>query len=381
MTRFTAARTKALLAADIALLVGAASLAFGGCSASSGSPGTSTQPGGNAGTGSSSGGSSGTVASGGNGGSSNSASGSAGAAQGGSMGSAGASAGSLSIDTSGGKVSLAFGQTYIEIDPSNGARITALRVGGATGMDVILDQSVNAGTANADNWGSVFWPSPQTWPWPPTGTNSIAAINTAAYMGSADTSSVTLTSGVATAPTVSVTKKFSADLAKEAIVIDYTMTNGGSAAVNVAPWEITRMGSGSITFYPQGTGMPMGNSSFPLPPITSGAGATWFQHTGSTTQYKLLSDGTGGWIASAIGDLILVKSFTDIPAGAAASGEAEIEIYSSQSYVEVEQQGAVTMLAPGASLNWTVRWYVRKMAAPATAGSADLVTYVQNLIK
>ncbi|HEY4106359.1 MAG TPA: hypothetical protein VGM44_20810 [Polyangiaceae bacterium] len=394
MTRFTAVRTKALLAGDWALLAGAALLAFAACSANGGSPRSSSQPGSSAGSGvtagASAGGSSGTVASGGNstqnggstsatGGSSNGASGSAGAAQGGSMGSAGA--GSVTVGQSGGKVSLAFGQTYIEVDPANGARITALRVGGATGMDVILDQSVNAGTDNADNWGSVFWPSPQTWPWPPTGTNSIAAINTSGYTGNADTSSFTLTSGVATTPTVSITKKFSADLAKEAIVIDYTMTNGGSAAVNVAPWEITRMGSGSITFYPQGTGTPMGNTSFPLPPITSGAGATWFQHTGSATQYKLLSDGTGGWIASAIGDLILVKSFSDIPAGAAASGEAEIEIYSSQKYVEVEQQGAVTMLAPGASLNWTVRWYVRKMASPATVGSADLVTYVQNLIK
>ena len=298
------------------------------------------------------------------------------------MGSAGASgAATLTVANNGGKYSLSFGQTYLEVDPANGARVTALRVGGATGMNVILDSTVNAGGPNADNWGSVFWPSPQTWPWPPTGTNSIAAINSSAYTAAMDVSSVTLTSGVATAPAVSVIKKFSADLAKEAVVIDYTVTNGGTAAVNVAPWEITRMGSGSITFYPPGDGAPKAGGTFALPPTTSMGGATWFQHTGSATQYKLLADGKEGWLASAIGDLILVKSFTDIPAAAAAPNEAEIEIYSSQSYVEVEQQGAVQMLAPGAALHWTVRWYVRKLAAPATVGSADLVTYVQNLIK
>jgi hypothetical protein len=39
------------------------------------------------------------------------------------------------------------------------------------------------------------------------------------------------------------------------------------------------------------------------------------------------------------------------------------------------------MLAPAATLNWTVRWYARKLPMPAAVGSADLVTYVQNLIK
>lgn len=296
-------------------------------------------------------------------------------------GAAGATSGTLTIESAGGKYSLSFGQTYLEIDPMNGARVIALRVGGSTGADVILDESVNAGTDNADNWGSVFWPSPQTWPWPPTDAdNSIGVINSSPYTATMDDSSVTLTSGVAAMPIVSVIKKFSADLVKEAVVIDYTVQNGGNEPVTVAPWEITRMGMGSISFYPQGDGAPKAGG-FPLPPTTSGAGATWFVHTGDATSYKLLSDGTGGWIASAIGDLILVKTFPDIAADAAAAGEAEIEIFSAQKYVEVEQQGAVQTLAPGASLRWTVRWYARKMAAPATVGSADLVTYVQNLIK
>lgn len=303
------------------------------------------------------------------------------------MGSAGAAgAATLTVANNGGKYSLSFGQTYVEIDPAMGARITALRVGGAAGMDLIASSTT---TGDLDNWGSTFWPSPQSgWTWPPTDTTtSIGAINSSPYTVAMDASSVSLTSGVAVKPAISVIKKFSADLAKEAIIIDYTITNGGTAPVNVAPWEITRVPGGGITFY--GTGMDAPRAgNFPLPAaatITTGAGATWYKHdTADLTDRKLLADGGGGWLAHAEGDLILVKSFPDVALGAAAPSEAEIEIYASKTakYVEIEQQGALTtMLAPQAALHWTVRWYVRKLAAPATVGSAELVTYVQNLIK
>jgi hypothetical protein len=292
----------------------------------------------------------------------------------------------------GGKYSLSFGSTYVEIDPAYGARVTALRVGGAAGSDLIASSAV---TGDPDNWGSTFWPSPQSsWVYPPTLTTGIGAINSQAYTVASDATSVTLTSGNATlnsagAPMLSLTKKFSADLAKEAVVIDYTLQNQTASPVAVAPWEITRVAGGGITFYAPGTGAPM-PGNFPLPPastITTAAGAVWYQHNAADpTNYKLFADGVG-WIAHAAGDLLLVKSFPDVPAGAAATGEAEIEIYASSTtkYNEVEQQGAVQTLAAkgsaGDSLHWTVRWYARKLAAPAAVGSADLVTFVQNLIK
>jgi len=276
-----------------------------------------------------------------------------------------------------GKYELTVGATYLEIDPQLGARVTALRVGGKAGQDLIANSAV---TGQDDNWGSTFWPSPQTWFWPPTDTQkSIAAINSLPYTVVSDTSSVTLTSAVSVAaPKVSVIKKFSADVAKEAIVIDYTMTNGDSAPVTVAPWEITRVAAGGITFYPPGDGVPKDGGI----KTTTSAGATWFQHDpADMTPHKFFADGKEGWLAHAAGALLLVKTFPDIPAGAAATNEAEIELYSAPKYVEVEPQGAVQTLAVGASLHWTVRWYARKLAAPAAVGSAELVAYVQNLIK
>ncbi|HEX2671925.1 MAG TPA: hypothetical protein VHM25_13675, partial [Polyangiaceae bacterium] len=280
--------------------------------------------------------------------------------------------------TDAGKYSLSMGSTYLELDPGNGARMTALRVGGPTGPNLLADSSV---TAQDDNWGSTFWPSPQNWAWPPTDAGSINAINTLPYAAVLTGDTLTLTGEVnATAPTVSVTKKFSADLTRTAIVIDYTMTNGGQAPVTVAPWEITRVASGGITFYAEAS-EPVAHDPMVLPATTVTDGVRWYQHDpGLSEPTKFFADGKG-WIAHASGDLLLIKSFPDLSPAESPTGEAEIEIFAAPKYVEVENQGAVKTLAPGESLHWTVRWYARKLATPAVVGSADLVAYVQNQIK
>ena len=281
---------------------------------------------------------------------------------------------------SAGKYQLNLGSTFLEIDPANGARITALRVGGAAGKDLLADATV---TGQADNWGSTFWPSPQTWAWPPTDAGSINAINTLPYavVMDAGANTLTLTSSVNEAvPQLQVVKKFSADAAHEAIQIDYTVTNGGSAAVTTAPWEITRVPPGGITFYPP-SGEPFYQGGPPLK-TQDVAGITWYQHDPTdTTLYKMFAVGKDGWMAHAVGDLLLVKTFPDITQSQAATNEAEIEIYAAPMYEEMENQGAVQTLATGESLHWTVRWYARKLSAPAVIGSADLVAYVLNQIK
>jgi hypothetical protein len=277
--------------------------------------------------------------------------------------------------TNGSKYSLNLGDTFLELDAANGARMTALRVGGSTGPNLLADSVT---TGQPDNWGSTFWPSPQNWAWPPTEADSINAINTLPYTPVSDASTLTLTSQLnATPPAVSVIKKFSVDPAKEAIVIDYTMTNGGTVPVSVAPWEITRVAAGGITFYADA-----GDASVALPPTTLTDGVRWYQHDPNAAAQpdKFLSDGKG-WIAHAAGDLLLIKSFPDITPAQSPTGEAEIEIYSDKKYVEVENQGAVQTLAPGEALHWTVRWYARKLGAPAVVGSAELVAYVLNQIK
>lgn len=274
----------------------------------------------------------------------------------------------------GSKYALSFGTTRLEIDASNGGRITALRV---AGRDLLAD---SAATGQEDNWGSTFWPSPQAWPWPPTDPQSIAAINSDPYEVLSCDTSLTLRSALSAAPlTLIVTKKIWADLTKEAIVIEYTMHNGGALPLTVAPWEITRVPAGGITFYEPGS--PPVSHGLPLMRTRELAGVTWYEHDPSDeTLYKLFADGRG-WIAQALGDLLLIKSFPDVSPEECADGEAEIEIYAAPNYVEVEQQGPVRTLAAGESVDWTVRWYARKLPLPVAVGNADLLSFVQNQIK
>ncbi len=383
-------RSSGVLLLAFAFGCGAGSKSDAGGAGSSGAPGSA---GGSAGGASAAGGSGSAgaplvTAGASNAGGAGNAAGNGGTGTGGGAGSAesagaGGTAGGTSTamwTMSAGKYQLNLGSTFLEIDPVNGARITALRVGGVSGQNLLADSTV---TGQADNWGSTFWPSPQTWPWPPTDANSINAINTLPFTVAMDATAntLTLTSAVnAAVPKLQVIKKFSADAAKEAIQIDYTVTNGGSAAVTTAPWEVTRVPPGGITFYPL-SGEPFYHGTPPLK-TQDVAGVTWYKHDPTDmTLYKMFADGNGGWMAHADGDLLLIKTFPDITQAQAATNEAEIEIYAAPMYEEMETQGAVQTLAMGESLHWTVRWYARKLAAPAAIGSADLVAYVQNQIK
>jgi hypothetical protein len=97
---------------------------------------------------------------------------------------------------------------------------------------------------------------------------------------------------------------------------------------------------------------------------------------------KLLGDAKG-WVAHVNADgVLLLKVFADLAAGQAAPGEAEVEIYTGSGYVEVENQGSYANIAPGASSEWSVRWYVRALPSTVAAnvGSSALVEYVHGLL-
>ena len=281
----------------------------------------------------------------------------------------------------GSKYSLSFGTTYFEVDADLGGRITSFKTGG---KEILAD----AATTQLDfYWGSTFWPSPQKlFNLPPTD-DSISNIDRNPYTAKLEGGVLTLTSAAnIAAPKLVVSKTFSADVAKEAIVIQYQMKNVGTSELSVAPWEVTRVAGGGITFYPETTIPYLKDNALVLPPTSSAGGARWFKHDVSVTKpTKFFADGKDGWVAHADGDTLLIKTFPDIkgiPNGVTDPTEDEIEIYAVPTYVEVEQQGALEKLAVNASSTaWTVRWYARKLAAPATVGSADLVTYVQNQIK
>jgi hypothetical protein len=275
------------------------------------------------------------------------------------------------IERGRGKLVLELGSTYFEVSPGHGGRITSLR----QGEEELL---TSTGAENfRDAFGSTFWPSPQVWGWPPP-----AEIDTEPYDASVDPRGVLTLVGKPHAGTsLRVTKRFSADLSREGVDIEYSMTNVGAEPVSWAPWEITRMPATGLAFWPTG-GEPFGDA--PLA-STSALGHTWCDPTETRGEAKLFADGAGGYLAYVVGDRVLIKRFRDEPPSAAAPNEAEVEIYVNpdHSYVEIEQQGVYTTIAPGATVTWGVSWYARKLPAGvvATAGSADLVAFVAKTLE
>jgi hypothetical protein len=260
-----------------------------------------------------------------------------------------------------------FGSTRFVIAPTDGARITEFSYDG---------QNVLVPSTGGDNdWGSTFWTSPQAaWTtdgWPPED-----AINLATYSASLVGTTVTLTSAASAlgSSTVTITKAVTPNLAVDAIDIVYTITNTGTAAVDVAPWEISRVATAGISFFPLGTEGPTQAPNNNALAFTSNGGLEWFEESSQTYDaatnggnHKSYADGAEGWLAHASSSgLLFVKTFADIGASATAPDHGEIELYSAGAYVEVENQGSTMSLAGGASLSYAVRWAIR----PATAGVA-----------
>ena len=345
----------------------------GADAAAAGSAGAAVATAGSAGTALSAGTSGTAVATGGSAGTAVSTGGSAGSAvpTGGSTGSAVV----LELPVvRGDRCVLAYGSLAMEVASAAGGRITSLRLG--------THELLTGASVNAINYGSTFWTSPQAdWGWPP-----IAAIDSAAFTLASPSQSECALQGMQVADSahpnidgVQIEKHFSADLAADALVVRYTIANQGASARRLAPWEITRVAPGGLTFYAS-DGEPTGDRK---PPTTRAGGCVWLEHgPGVAVDSKLFGDGKG-WLAHVSPDnVLLLKVFDDVAAGAAASGEAEIELYSGQGYDEIEAQGSYAEIQPGAARDWTVRWYVRALpdGLARTVGNPELVAFVEGLL-
>ena len=272
-----------------------------------------------------------------------------------------------------GRYTITLQNQTLEIDPAVGGRITSLRLDGEeflTGKDI-----------NPTNWGSTFWPSPQSaWNWPPS-----AALDNLPYAVSVENQVLKTESQPDPKLGYVFTKEIWGNPENLSFTIKYTITNKSTQTQHVAPWEITRVKPHGLTFYPAGQGEKTGT----LVPYTHNqAGITWFNYQEDkipAENLKLFADGTEGWLAQVNKGKILVKQFPDVPTGKSAPTEGEIEIYSAKAknYIEIEQQGIYTQLQPGAATTWEVTWYLRKLPdnIKAELGNTALVNFVRKLAK
>jgi hypothetical protein len=327
--------------------------------------------------------------SGGDAGGTSDAGGSGGGGSGGDGGSGGGKAAPPMEGTylSGGKAVIHYGDLHFEVDPMRGARIVSAKLGA---QELLAGKSVDS-----ENFGSTFWTSPQYgdtgWGWPPP-----SEIDSEEYEGTLDGMTLVLVgekigeAGADRLEDLSVTKKFSYDMTKKAVIVEYTIRNEGTEARQVAPWEVTRVPGGGLTFFAadEDPVAAMGEGGKTLTMTSKSEGAYWFDYADNQPETKLQSNAKG-WVAHlSSGNVLLIKAFPDIMAAEQAPNMAEVELYTndpennSNAYVQIENQGAYAMIAGGAMVTYNVRWYLRTLPEGVTAmPSQALVDFVATTIQ
>ncbi len=265
---------------------------------------------------------------------------------------------------------ISFAGLQATIDYKNGGRLEAFLL---NGENILSGKKVNAG-----NWGTSLWPSPQSaWGWPPS-----QQLDNLAYTVVRDSGEVVLKSLKDPKQAFVFTKAYKINTADTSLLVTYTILNDTTVAQKVAPWEISRVAPGGLTFYPSGEEAKRGQ----LAGLTKdSAGITWFQYKAETIPSgvpKLLADGKEGWLAQATNGLLLVKTFEDVAKGKYAPEEGEIELYANpdHSYIEIEQQGTYVELKAGEQIQYAVRYKLVKLPASVhvTIGDAELLKIVRS---
>jgi len=255
---------------------------------------------------------------------------------------------------------------YFEIKTENGARFSSLKVNGTEIMFI---------GNSPGNWGSSFWPSPQSvWGWPPSN-----ELDEDPYVGGIVEKKIWLTSDTDEVTNLSFSKTAYADIADTSITIDYVMINQKNGAQTFAPWEVTRVPSGGLVFFPAGDNDISGDMAESTEII---GGHAWYNNANSSGS-KFFSD-SKGWLAHVDKNRnLFIKVFDDISLEMAAPTEAEVEVYSGGNYVELENQGAYAPIAANDSVVWTVKWFVRVIPSSidVSIGSQSLIDFTQSVIK
>jgi hypothetical protein len=272
-----------------------------------------------------------------------------------------------------GKYNFQVANIYFEVDPSFGARISSFKIG---------DEEILQGSSSAGDylWGSTLWQSPQSeWNWPPS-----VALDQNPYSGGIDGTQVILRSDVDETYSHLVFKKiFTAELSDTSITIVYTMINEGISAHSYSAWEVARVPSGGISFFPMGEGTIEGDFAGQAELINE---VVWYEQDDSDpVGQKFFCDGTEGWSAHVNeNNKLFVKKFADVAEAVSAPGEKEIELYYSgpANYIELENQSIYANIAVGDSVSWTMKWYLRNLPSDiqAETGNTELVNHVRNII-
>ena len=257
------------------------------------------------------------------------------------------------------------------IDPSMGGRIVSFTL---DGFEFLTGTNIHP-----DNFGSTFWPSPQSmWNWPPP-----PALDNKPYESMQKGPGLSLVSEQDLNTGLQVQKEFRPGT-KGRIQPTYTIINSGTESRKAAPWEITRANKGGLLFFPAGK-TPVGKKHFDPARLEVLNGVIWYQDEKERPSGNRLSiaDGSEGWTAYAIGGRVLIKKFRDVAPEDNAPGEAEVSLYVSGEADYIELQGPYREIKPGERLSWSVEWIAVETPPGLVVekGSAELVDFVRGIVR
>lgn len=183
-------------------------------------------------------------------------------------------------------------------------------------------------------------------------------------------------------------KEFHVSQADTSIIIKYTMTNISKDMQEVAPWEVTRVPTGGLAFFPKRSPQdnPIANKMYPLLVIRDSIGIIWCPYDSSlVSAQKLFMDGGEGWAAYVRNRVLFIKKFPVIESSQSAPAEKNLEVYvnKQKTYMELENQGVYQKLETGKSLLYEVKWYARRLPVGLNVeiGNKALIEYVRSVIK
>lgn len=254
----------------------------------------------------------------------------------------------------------------LAVDPEYGGRITELWYG---------ERDLLAVPEPGENsFGSTFWLSPQTlWDWPP-----IPEHDTAPYsVSDKSIHSATLTSAFGAGARVS--KTVTVNSGQRATVHYRIDTNKDFP--EIAAWEITRVPSRGLAFAPVTTDSVKtvrGRMAYELENDT-----LWLpmEEDAPLVEGKVIANGTEGWLAYAVDQLLYLKVYPRVAMRDMATGEGDIELYLSGElpFLELEVQSAAHHLKSGEGLDWSVEWLVTSLPEDleVRSGSPALLDFVR----
>jgi len=243
--------------------------------------------------------------------------------------------------------------TSLTIDATTGARIVSLKL---DGMEILGSSRIHPRF-----YGSSLWLSPEN-KW-----KGMGPLDAAPYTVESKTALI-LKSQPDTIRGFSFTKEFRVSEADTSFIIHYTITNIASAIQEVAPWEVTRVPTGGLAFFPAGDQPALTKSDLP---VNDRLGIVWYPYDSiSKNHQKLFRHGAEGWTAYVKEGIVFIKLYPVIAPGAAAPGEENVEMYANpeKTYIELENQGVYQRLPPNGSLQYEVKWMARRLPAAIGAG-------------